>query len=129
MDLLNFFFNLFKKKEEKPGVIISTGNGGGGGGGFGGGAGGAGGSVHMPPQEVSTKNNTFLLILVVVLLGVTLWFGSAIIRLENYHYASQVGFCDELSGLENLIQKDQCLNEAQTRTNSFRHLLYGLKIF
>lgn len=60
-----------------------------------------------------------MLILVVTLFGITLWFGSAIIRLENYHYASQVEFCDELSGLENLIQKNQCLDETQTRTDSF----------
>ncbi len=129
MDLLNFFLNLFRKKEDKPNITISTGGGGGGGGGFGGGAGGDGGSVNIPPQEVNTKNHTFSLILVIVLLSIILWFGTAIVRLENYHYASQVGLCDELSGLENLVQKDQCLNEAQTRTNFFWHLLYGLKIF
>lgn len=67
-------------------------------------------------------------IIIIILLFLLVWFGLVIVRLENYHYASQVGFCDEFSGLENLIQKDNCLNDAQTRTNSFWHIIYGLGI-
>lgn len=67
-------------------------------------------------------------IIIVVLLILLLWFGAAIVRLENYHYAVQVGFCNEFSGAENLIQRDQCLNKTKTRTNQFWNLLYGLRI-
>lgn len=108
-------------------MIISTGGGGGGGGGFGGGAGGAGGSVFLPPAE-ETKDSATLIGVIVFLLILLFWFGSAIIRLENYHYATQVGFCAEFSELENLIQKDYCLNQVQTRTNPLWHLLHGLNI-
>lgn len=127
MDFLNFLANLFKK-QEKPHMIISTGGGGGGGGGFGGGAGGAGGSVQLPP-EVTTKNNVSLIVIIILLLGLLFWFGAAIVRLENYHYAVQVGFCSEFSGPENLIQKDKCLNQVQTRTSPIWNLFYGLNIF
>jgi hypothetical protein len=67
-------------------------------------------------------------ILIAILLVLILWLTSAVIRLENYHYAVQVGLCDEIHGLDQLIEKDKCLNAAQTRTHSFWHLLYGLRI-
>lgn len=68
-------------------------------------------------------------IIIIILLVLLFWFGATIIRLENYHYAVQVGFCEEYSELEKLTQKDQCLNKVQTRTNPLYHLIYGLKIF
>jgi hypothetical protein len=67
-------------------------------------------------------------IIIILLLILLAWFGSAIVRLENYHYASQISLCDEFLGLDNLIKKDNCFDEKETRTNPFWHLLYGLKI-
>lgn len=67
-------------------------------------------------------------IISIVLITLLVWFGFTIVRLESYHYASQVGLCDEYSGLENLLQKDKCLNEQETRTNPIWHLFFGLKI-
>jgi len=67
-------------------------------------------------------------IIVVILLILMIWFGFTIVRLENFHYASQVGFCNEFLGIENLSLKNNCLEKTQTRTNSFWHLLYGLRI-
>lgn len=68
-------------------------------------------------------------IIIVLLIVLLMWFGFTIVRLENYHYAVQVGFCDEYSGVEKLTQRNNCLNEVQTRTNPLYHLMYGLKIF
>lgn len=67
-------------------------------------------------------------IVIVLLIILIVWFGFRIIKLENYHYASQVGMCDEFSGLENLSSKNNCLEKTKTRTNSFYHLVYGLGI-
>jgi hypothetical protein len=62
---------------------------------------------------------------IVILLLIIAYFGINIIRLENYHYAVQVGFCSDISQAE----RDKCLSSIETRTNPFWHLLYGLKIF
>ena len=64
-------------------------------------------------------------ILIALLLLVLIYFGATIVRLENYHYAVQVGFCADV----NVSERDTCLNKIQTRTNPFWHLLYGLGIF
>ncbi|TFB08169.1 hypothetical protein E3V08_05120 [Candidatus Atribacteria bacterium MT.SAG.1] len=63
-----------------------------------------------------------LKIVIVILLVIIVYFSLTIIRLENYHYAVQVGFC---SGT-NLEGRDQCLNKIETRTNPLYHLFYGL---
>jgi len=63
-------------------------------------------------------------IIIVILLILLIWFGLVIIRLENYHYAVQVGFCMD----KDLTQRDSCLKEKETRTNPLWHLLYGLQI-
>jgi len=67
-------------------------------------------------------------ITIIILIFFLIWFASAIVRLENYHYAVQVGFCANFSEPINLIEKDKCLNQIKTRTNPIWHLLYGLKI-
>jgi hypothetical protein len=68
--------------------------------------------------------------LLVMMCGLLVWFSSAIIRLENYHYASQIGMCAEAEhqGPLNLVARDRCLNRQQTRTNPLWHLLYGLRV-
>jgi len=68
------------------------------------------------------------LIIVIIALILLFWFATAIIRLENYHYAVQVGFCDEFSTPDKLIQKDECLDKVQTRTSPIWNLFYGLGI-
>lgn len=65
---------------------------------------------------------------ILALLGLLVWFGSTIIRLESYHSASQVGMCSDFSSAQ-LIERDQCLNAAETRTSGFWHLMYALGIF
>lgn len=67
-------------------------------------------------------------VLIGILVVALVWFGATIVRLENYHYAVQVGVCSEHQGVENLIKRDECLNKTESRTNAIWHLLYGLKI-
>lgn len=64
-------------------------------------------------------------VIILVLLGLLVYFGAIIVRLENYHYAVQVGFCADVD----FTERDECLNKIETRTNSLWHLLYGLRIF
>jgi hypothetical protein len=66
--------------------------------------------------------------LLVMMFGLLLWFSSTIIRLEKYHYASQLGYCAEYQGPSNLVARDRCLNGKETRTHPLWHLLYGLRI-
>lgn len=61
------------------------------------------------------------------LFGLLVWFGSAIIRLEQYHYASMLGVCghapDELAHLRQQI----CLTKRHNlRTSPAWDLAYGL---
>lgn len=50
---------------------------------------------------------------------------SAVIRLENYHYASSIGFCREVVDVSD---RHKCLSTVETRTNPIWHILYGLRI-
>ena len=59
-----------------------------------------------------------------LLLLLLIWFGVAIVRLENFHYAVQVGFCADVSASD----RSDCLDKKETRTSSLLYLLYGLKI-
>lgn len=68
-------------------------------------------------------------IVIFILIILLFWFGATIVRLENYHYASQIGLCEnEINPTKN-IERDKCLNITKTRTNWIYNLIYGLKIF
>lgn len=69
-------------------------------------------------------------IIIAILAGLLIWFGANIVRLENYHYAVQVGMCNEYSGdiLQRFNERENCINNTKTRTSLFWHLLYGLKV-
>jgi hypothetical protein len=66
-------------------------------------------------------------VLIFALTVMLVWFGSAVIRLERYHYASMLGMCGPLDPLT-LAKRDVCLTKAETRTSSVYHLLYGLGV-
>ena len=74
-------------------------------------------------QEAPLKNAV-----IAVLLALLIWFGSAIIRLERYHYASMLGLCDQHSGELLRAKRQECLKHTETRTNDAWNLLYGLGI-
>jgi hypothetical protein len=66
--------------------------------------------------------------LIVGLLGIVIWFGVTIVRLEKYHYASQLGMCSEYgSDPQGLVTRDKCLDEAETRTSWAWHLYYAMR--
>jgi hypothetical protein len=64
-------------------------------------------------------------VLIFVLLATVIWFGSVIVRLENYHYANSIGMCAEHL---DLVQRSRCLNASETRTSPFWHLAYALGV-
>lgn len=70
-------------------------------------------------------------IIIIILLIVIFVFGKTIVRLENYHYANEVGMCDfeKMEGswfLEKKINQDKCFKNVQTRTSFIWHLFYAL---
>ncbi len=71
-------------------------------------------------------------VIIIVLLVLLVWFATAIIRLENYHYAVQVGMCSNSNQTDEFhkgMELDDCLNKTETRTSGIWHLMYGLGIF
>jgi hypothetical protein len=60
----------------------------------------------------------------------TVWLGSAVVKLEKYRHANFVGMCTQYNIADPIqrIQREDCLERAQSRTNWFRHLLHGLKV-
>ena len=69
-----------------------------------------------------TKN-----VIISALILTLLWFGSAIVRLERYHYASTLGMCGQVDPA-GLGSREECLSETETRTSPIYHLLYGLNL-
>ncbi|RYF11153.1 MAG: hypothetical protein EOO77_20050 [Oxalobacteraceae bacterium] len=64
---------------------------------------------------------------IAILLAMLVWFGSAIIRLERYHYASMLGIC-ERTAKPGWLEQQRCLNSIETRTGALWHLAYGLRL-
>ncbi len=67
-------------------------------------------------------------IFIIILLCLIIWLSYSVIKLENYHYANQVGLCLEFEFPQEGLEIDKCLNDSKTRTNPLLHLLYGLRI-
>lgn len=66
--------------------------------------------------------------IIIAVLGLLIvWFGATIVRLENYHYAVQVGFCQEYR-LPDRGEHEACLNGKETRTSWVFNLFYGLGV-
>lgn len=66
--------------------------------------------------------------LIAVLLLLVLALSASVVRLENYHYASQTGMCSEFqpgNPLEN-GKRHQCLHGQKTRTSPLWNLFYAL---
>ena len=64
---------------------------------------------------------------IALLLVMLVWFGSAIIRLERYHYASMLGIC-ECKAKPTWLEQQRCLDTIETRTSPLYHLAYGLRL-
>jgi hypothetical protein len=74
----------------------------------------------------------FLLISMIV----NVWFSFVIVRLEKFHYSTQIGMCSERvlnDGKKFIRSYDdidmyECLSKSEPRTSDWWNLLYGLKI-
>ena len=73
-------------------------------------------------------NNRVLILTIVVLALLLLWFGSAIVRLENQNYAMRVGMCGahDPIDIQNVLDRTRCLETVETRTSPLWHLYYAL---
>jgi hypothetical protein len=59
---------------------------------------------------------------IVILLLLLVWFGAALIRVENERYALFVGVCKQANGLTDFT----CLRTVETRTSHVWHIYYAL---
>jgi hypothetical protein len=68
--------------------------------------------------------NILILVLVISVFLLT----RAVVRLENFHYASVVGMCSEFRAADPLQteKRHECLHKVETRTNLAWHLYYAL---
>ncbi len=66
---------------------------------------------------------------IAVLTVLVIWLSITVIRLENFRYATLVGFCSEptetITGQP--LKRYECLKSKETRTNALWHLFYALK--
>ena len=77
-----------------------------------------------------------ILILLIISLIANVWFSFAVIRLEKFHYSTQIGVCSErvlIDGQKFIRTYDdvdmyECLSKSEPRTSDLWNLLYGLKI-
>jgi hypothetical protein len=76
---------------------------------------------------------TFIL---VISLLVNIWFSTIIIKLERFHYSTQIGVCSDrvlVDGKKFIrtydeVEMYECLSKSEPRTSDWWNLLYGLKI-
>ena len=68
--------------------------------------------------------------LIIALLLLLIWFGSAIVRLENERYALWLEICGRFDPANppTLMVRERCLDRVQTRTSPIYNLVYGLKL-
>ena len=66
---------------------------------------------------------------ITVLLVVVVWVSITVVRLENFRYATFVGFCSEPADTipGQPLKRYECLKNKETRTNALWHLFYALK--
>ena len=68
--------------------------------------------------------------LILFLAALLVWFGLSLARVENQRYALWLGTCPQHDSAqpETLANREECLAEAQTRTNPLYNVAYGLGI-
>ena len=65
---------------------------------------------------------------IVALVALLIWFGTAIVELERYRYASMLAHCGLAADQIAHSQQQICLNSAPSlRTSSAWDLIYGLR--
>lgn len=66
--------------------------------------------------------------LIALLTIIVLTLIQAVTRLENYHYANQIGLCSEynIKDPQQRIDRETCLHSKQTRNSWMQHLYAAL---
>lgn len=68
---------------------------------------------------------------VIVLLScLSLWLSVSLVEVENQRYALLIGICGDGDPAipSTLLDREECLERVETRTNPFWHLAYGLGV-
>jgi hypothetical protein len=65
-------------------------------------------------------------LLLVVSLLVNVWFSTIIIKLERFHYSTQVGLCGDYKNELERIKVLECLEKKEPRTSGLWDLYYGI---
>jgi hypothetical protein len=67
--------------------------------------------------------------LIAIQFALLIWLSLIVVRLENFHYATVVGMCAEVSSDEGPLssRRHDCLHSVETRTSSLWHLYYALR--
>jgi hypothetical protein len=60
---------------------------------------------------------------IILLSALIVWLSVRVIELENFRYATMIGFCSESA---DLVGRYECLKSKQTRTSGLWHLFYAL---
>jgi hypothetical protein len=67
---------------------------------------------------------------IIALVGLVLFLGVAVVRLENYRYANALGFCEkfDIRNAQQRLARESCLFTSISRPYWFLHLLYGTRL-
>lgn len=65
-------------------------------------------------------------LVLIVSLVVNIWFGFVIVKLERFHYSTQVGLCGDYKNEVERFNMVRCLETKQPRTSDWWNLYYGL---
>jgi hypothetical protein len=67
-------------------------------------------------------------VLLALSVALNLWLAVTVVRLENYHYATQTGMCERGAAHDHLAfaSYQKCLDQVETRTSPLWHLYYAL---
>lgn len=77
------------------------------------------------PRHLTSERRQMHATLILVLIAMLVWFGATIVRLESYRYAVEVGLCGTFGPLQ-LVERQACLDSAETRTSWVWHLYSAL---
>lgn len=67
--------------------------------------------------------------IIIALLIVVVVLGRAVVRLENYHYASFVGLCSEYDAANPMqtVEREKCLHGTETRIHWIFHIIPAIR--
>ena len=67
-------------------------------------------------------------VLIVALAAALVWTGTAVARLERYHYAAETALCGYAKDEPEHLRQQMCLEKAEPRLSAWWNLAYGLRV-